>query len=149
MPRIDPRIVDPGGEQDGKYASDNTVTTAMDINKKTSKVFTYYRGITGKACPGANEEDNMKAFIKELLNQPTVWVKTQLEGQAADASKAFSEKKKAKALTTSDKAPKTFRGQAAFTQEGKLTGRVFDPETKEFVVGRPQIVDIKLTKPEK
>jgi hypothetical protein len=66
-----------------------------------------------------------------------------LEGQPPDAAKAYDAKKKAKTLTAADKKPKTYRGQSAFTQEGKVTGRVLDQETGEFVVGRPNIVDMK------
>lgn len=143
---IQAKVIDPGGLQDGKYATDNTVTTHSDPKRhNTSKVATYYRGITGKSIPGASEGSHMKALLTELQSEPTVWVKTQLEGQAQDAGKAFSDAKKAAGGKAPDgvKAPKTYRGEKAFTQEGKLTGRVYDEGTKEFVVGRPVIVDVR------
>jgi hypothetical protein len=141
---ISAKIVDPGGLDDGKYATDNTVTTHSDPKRhNTSKVATYYRALTGKPIPGVSEGQHMKALLQELQAQPTVWVKTQLEGQAADASKAFSEKKKAGQLAPGEKAPKTFRGDKAFMENGKLTGRTFDAATNEFVVGRPVAVDVK------
>lgn len=143
---IQAKIVDPGGLQDGKYATDNTVTSHVDAKRhNTSKVAMYYRAVTGKPIPGVSEGQHMKALLEELQASPTVWVKTQLEGQAQDAGKAFSDAKKASGGRAPDgvKAPKTFRGERAFTQEGKLTGRVFDDETKEFVVGRPVIMDVK------
>src|SRR5271170_432528 len=53
---IQGRIVDPGGPQDGKYATDNTVTTHVDAKRhNTSKVAMYYRAITGKPIPGVSE----------------------------------------------------------------------------------------------
>jgi hypothetical protein len=141
---IQGRIVDPGGAQDGKYATDNTVTTHIDPKRhNTSKVAMYYRAITGKPIPGVSEGQHMKALLELLQSNPTVMGTTQLEGQAADASKAFSEKKKAGTLAPGEKAPKTFRGQKAFTQEGVLTGRVFDDVAGEFVVGRPMITAVK------
>src|SRR5271163_2375218 len=93
---IQAKVQDVGGVQDGKFASDNTVTTHIDPKRyNTSKVATYYRGITGNPIPGVNEEDHVKTLCRELLSQPIVWIKTQLEGQPADASKAFSDAKKA------------------------------------------------------
>jgi len=141
---ISAKIVDPGGLQDGKYASDNTVTTHSDPRRhNTSKVATYYRGITGKPIPGVSEGQHMKALLEELQAAPTVWIKTQLEGQAADASKAFSEKKKAGQVAPGERAPKTFRGEKAFYEDGKLTGRAWDEAQQEWVVGRPVIADVK------
>jgi hypothetical protein len=139
---INAKIVDPGGLQDGKFAGDNTVTTLSDPRRhNTSKAAMYYRAITGKPIPGVSEAQHMKALLEELQATPTVWIKTQLEGQASEASKAFGERKKAGTLTPGEKGPKTFRGDKAFSQEGKLTGRVYDDAAKEFVVGRPAIQD--------
>jgi hypothetical protein len=141
---IQGRIVDPGGAQDGKYATDNTVTTHIDPKRhNTSKVAMYYRAVTGKPIPGVSEGQHMKALLEVLQSNPTVMGTTKLEGQAADASKAFSDKKKAGTLAPGEKAPQTFRGQKAFTQEGVLTGRVFDDKAGEFVVGRPVITAVK------
>jgi hypothetical protein len=105
----------------------------------------YYRAITGKPIPGVSEGQHMKALLELLQGSPTVTITTRLEGQAPEASKAFSDRKKAGQLAPGEKAPKTFRGEKAFTQEGKLTGRVYDAETGEFVVGRPVIVSAKPT----
>ena len=139
---INAKIVDPGGLQDGKFATDNTVTTHSDPKRhNTSKVAMYYKAITGKPIPGVNEGAHMKALLTELQANPTVWIRTQLEGQASEASKAFGERKKAGSLNAGEKGPKTFRGEKAFTQEGKLTGRAYDEQAKEFVVGRPAIQD--------
>ncbi len=139
---INARIVDPGGVQDGKFATDNTVTTHSDPKRhNTSKVAMYYRAITGKPIPGVSEGAHMKALLEELQQSPTVWIRTQLEGQASEASKAFGERKKAGQLTPGEKGPKTFRGEKSFTQEGKLTGRAYDEVAKEYVVGRPSIQD--------
>lgn len=143
---IQARIVDPGGPQDGKFASDNTVTTHIDPKRhNTSKVAMYYRAITGKPIPGVSEGQHMKALLELLQGNPTVLGTTQLEGQAQEASTAFSNAKKANSGRAPEgmKAPKTFRGQKAFTQEGKLTGRVWDDEAQEFVVGRPSIASVK------
>lgn len=143
---IQARVQDIGGVQDGKFASDNTVTTHIDPKRyNTSKVATYYRGITGNPIPGVSEGQHMKALLEELQSSPTVWIKTQLEGQPADASKAFSDTKKANGGRAPEgtRAPKTYRGERNFYENGKLTGRVFDEETGEWVVGRPVISDVK------
>ena len=141
---INARVQDIGGTQDGKFASDNTVTTHIDPKRyNTSKVAMYYRGVTGKPIPGVSEGQHMKALLEELQSSPTVWIKTQLEGQPADASKAFSERKKAGMLEQGERAPKTYRGERNFMENGKLTGRVFDEESGEWVVGRPVIADVK------
>ena len=143
---IQARVQDVGGIQDGKFASDNTVTTHIDPKRyNTSKVATYYRGITGNPIPGVSEGQHMKALLEELQSSPTVWIKTQLEGQPADASKAFSDAKKANGgrPVEGTRAPKTYRGERNFYENGKLTGRVFDEETGEWVVGRPVISDVK------
>jgi hypothetical protein len=143
---INARVQDLGGPQDGKFASDNTVTTHIDPKRyNTSKVAMYYRGVTGKPIPGVSEGQHMKALLEELQSNPTVWIKTQLEGQAADASKAFSEAKKANGGRAPEglRAPKTYRGERNFMENGKLTGRVYDEETGEWVVGRPVISDVK------
>jgi hypothetical protein len=138
------KIVDPDGPQDGKYATDNTVTTHADPKRhNTSKVATYYRGITGKPIPGVSEGQHMKALLEELQSTPLVWIRTQLEGQASDASKAFGEKKKAGGLAPGEKAPRTFRGEKAFLEDGVLTGRAWDETNQEWVVGRPVIADVK------
>ena len=141
---IEAKIVDPGGLNDGKFATDNTVTTHSDPRRhNTSKVAMFYRGITGQPIPGVSEAQHMKALLTELQGSPTVYVKTQLEGQAQEAGKAFGERKKAHTLAPGDKGPKTFRGERAFYENGKLTGRVYDEDAKEWVVGRPTIADVK------
>jgi len=143
---INARISDPGGLEDGKFATDNTVTTHSDPKRhNTSKVATYYRGITGKPIPGVSEGQHMKALLEALQGSPTVWVKTQLQGQAQDAGKAFSDAKKANGGKAPEgmKAPKTFRREKSFMEDGKLTGRVFDQASGEWVVGRPEIIDIR------
>ena len=145
---INAKVVDPGGLQDGKFAGDNTVTSHSDPRRhNTSKVAMFYRGITGKPIPGVSEAQHMKALLEELQASPTVWVKTQLEGQASEASQSFGERKKAGTLSPGEKGPKTFRGEKAFTQEGKLTGRAWDDVAREFVVGRPVIVDVSKDEP--
>lgn len=142
---IQAKVIDPGGLQDGKYATDNTVTTNTDIKKGASKAATYVKAIAGRQIKGASEGAHMKDLLEQLQGEPTVWVKTQLEGQPQEAGKAFSDAKKANGGKAPDgmKAPKTYRGDKAFTQEGKLTGRVYDEATKEFVVGRPVIVGVR------
>lgn len=138
------RIVDPGGANDGKFATDNTVTTHSDPKRhNTSKVAMYYRAITGQPIPGVSEGQHMKALLDLLAGNPTVVIKTQLVGQAQDAGKAFSDAKKANGGKAPEgvKAPKTFRGDKSFMENGKLTGRVFDPAANEWVVGRPEIVE--------
>lgn len=141
---INARVVDPGGVQDGKFATDNTVTShSYPKRHNTSKVATYYRGITGKPIPGVSEGQHMKALLEELQSSPTVYIKTQLTGQAPDASKSFSDRKKAGQLNPGEKAPKTYRGEKAFMENGKLTGRVFDEASGEWVVGRPEIIDVR------
>jgi len=141
---ITAKIVDPGGLQDGKIATDNTVTTHSDPKRhNTSKAATFYRAITEKPIPGASEGTHMKALLSELQAEPMVWVKTQLEGQAGEAGKAYSARKQAGLLANGEKAPKTFRGERAFMENGKLTGRAWDGEANEWVVGRPAIVDVK------
>jgi hypothetical protein len=137
-------MIDPGGAQDGKIATDNTVTTHVDPKRhNTSKAVAYQKAINEGSFRGTSEGQIMKALLEDLQSEPTVWVRTQLEGQAPEASRAFTEAKKAGSLAPGTKAPKTFRGEKAFTQEGKLTGRAFDADAKEFVVGRPVIVDVK------
>lgn len=141
---IQAKIVDPGGLHDGMYATDNTVTTHIDPKRhNTSKVAMYYRAITGKPIPGVSEGQHMKALLELLQSNPTVIGKTRLEGQPAEASKAFSGRKKAGQLFQGEKAPKTYRGERAFMEDGKLTGRTFDKESNEWVVGRPVIVSVK------
>ena len=86
----------------------------------------------------------MKFLLEELQSEPTVWIRTRLEGQASNASKAFSEAKKAGRLAPGKKAPKTFRGEACFRDEnGKLTGTCFDDATGETVVASPVIMEVK------
>jgi hypothetical protein len=141
---IEAKVVDPGGLEDGKFASDGLVRTRMDArNHNTSAVANYYRAITGNPIPGVSEAQHMKALILELQAKPQVWIKTQLEGQAAEASKAFRAAKKAGTLAPGDKGPKTFKGERAFYENGKLTGRTYDDAAKEIVVGRATIVDVK------
>src|SRR5271167_4609272 len=92
---IQGRVIDPGGPQDGKFVTDNTVTTHIDPKRhNTSKVAMYYRAITGKPIPGVSEGQHMKALLELLQSNPTVLGTTQLEGQAQDAGKAFSDAKK-------------------------------------------------------
>ena len=87
----------------------------------------------------------MGLLIEELKGaEPIVWIRTQLEGQAQEAGKAFNERKQSGQLEAGEKAPKTFRGQKAFTDaSGKVTGAVVDPDNGETVVGRPAIQDMK------
>lgn len=143
---IQARVQDVGGQQDGKFASDNTVTTHIDPRRyNTSKVAMYYRATSGNPIPGVSEGQHMKALLEELQSSPTVWIKTQLEGQPADAGKAYGEAKKANGGRAPEgmRGPKTYRGERNFYENGKLTGRVFDEETGEWVVGRPVISDVK------
>jgi hypothetical protein len=141
---IEAQIVDPGGPQNGKFATDNTVTTHADARRhNTSKVATFYRGITGQPIPGVSEAQHMSMLLRELQSFPTVYIKTQLEGQAQEAGKEFGARKAAHTLSPGEKGPKTFRGEKSFMENGKLTGRAWDESAKEWVVGRPQIVDVK------
>lgn len=146
--QIDASIVDPGGPQDGKRTNRFNVTTHPEERRNNaSSASLVYRAITGNPIPGLKPAAHMASVIDELKGQePIVWIKTQLEGESPEASKAFGEAKKA-GLTGADlpKKPKTFRGQKAFTdaETGKLTGVLVDPDTNERVVGRASIVDIK------
>ena len=83
----------------------------------------------------------MGLIVELLQEEPIVWIRTQLEGQAPEASKSYGERKKAGQLSPGEKAPKTYRGQKAFSENGKITGKVTDPATGEVVVGRPAIQD--------
>lgn len=144
--QIEGTIVDPGGAQDGKKTNRFNVTThAEERRNNASSASLVYRAITGKPIPGLKPAVHMGAVIEELKGvEPIVWIKTQLEGESPDASKAFGEAKKA-GNTEGLKKPKTFRGQKAFTdaETGKVTGVLVDPETGERVVGRPMITDLK------
>ena len=137
-------ISDFGGPQDGKFATDNTVTTHADPRRhNASKAGMYYRACTGKPIPGVKEGHHIKVLLEELQSKPMVWIKTQLEGQASDASTEFGKRKKAGQLAAGEKAPKTFRGEKSFMEDGKLTGRAWDAVAGEWVVGRPVIQDVK------
>lgn len=141
--QIDATIVDVGGAQDGKRTNRFNVTTHPEERRNNaSSASLVYKAIVGSAIPGLKPAVHMGLLLDQLRGQsPIVWVRTQLEGEAQEASKAFQAAKEAG--DKSAKKPKTFRGEKSFTQEGKVTGRVFDPEAGEFVVGRPQIVDMK------
>ena len=140
--QIDATIVDPGGPQDGKRTTRFNVTTHPEERRNgASSASLVYRAITGQPLPGVKPALHMKEVLDLLRGQsPIVMIRTQLEGEAQEASKAFQE---AKQRGEQGKKPRTFRGEKAFTQEGKLTGRCIDPETGEIVVGRPAIQDIK------
>lgn len=141
--QIDAVVVDPGGAQDGKRTNRFNVTTHPEERRNNaSSAALVYRAITGDPLPGLKPAHHMKVVLDLLRGQaPIVWIKTQLEGEAQEASKTFQEAKKAG--NAGAKKPKTYRGEKSFTQEGKVTGRVFDAESGEFVVGRPAIVDMK------
>jgi hypothetical protein len=141
--QIDATIVDPGGAQDGKRTDRLNVTTHPEERRNNaSSASLVYKAITGDPIPGLKPGAHMALVLDQLRGQsPIVWIKTQLEGEAQEASKAFQEAKKAG--TVGAKKPKTYRGEKSFSQEGKVTGRVFDPESGEFVVGRPAIIDMK------
>lgn len=140
--QIDATIVDPSGPQDGKRTTRFNVTTHPEERRNgASSASLVYRAITGQPIPGVKPALHMKEVLDLLRGQsPIVMIRTQLEGEAQEASKAFQE---AKQRGEQGKKPRTFRGEKAFTQEGKLTGRCIDPETGEIVVGRPAIQDIK------
>lgn len=144
--QIEASIVDPGGPQDGKKTNRFNVTTHPEERRNNaSSANLVYRAIKDAPLPGLKQANHMALIIEELKGQePMVWVKTQLEGESPEASKAYQEKKDAGTLQPGDKKAKMFRGQKAFTDaNGKLTGILVDPETGERVVGRPSIVDIK------
>lgn len=140
--QIDATIVDPAGPQDGKRTTRFNVTTHPEERRNgASSASLVYRAITGRPIPGVKPALHMKEVLDLLRGQsPIVMIRTQLEGEAQEASKAFQE---AKQRGEQGKKPRTFRGEKAFTQEGKLTGRCVDPENGEIVVGRPAIQDIK------
>lgn len=140
--QIDATIVDPGGPQDGKRTTRFNVTTHPEERRNgASSASLVYRAITGQPIPGVKPALHMKEVLDLLRGQsPIVMIRTQLEGEAQEASKAFQD---AKQRGEQGKKPRTFRGEKAFTQEGKLTGRCIDTETGEIVVGRPAIQDIK------
>lgn len=140
--QIDATIVDPGGPQDGKRTTRFNVTTHPEERRNgASSASLVYRAITGQPIPGVKPALHMKEVLDLLRGQsPIVMIRTQLEGEAQEASKAFQD---AKQRGEQGKKPRTFRGEKAFTQEGKLTGRCIDSETGEIVVGRPAIQDIK------
>lgn len=140
--QIDAIIVDPSGPQDGKRTTRFNITTHPEERRNgASSASLVYRAITGEPIPGVKPALHMKEVLDLLRGQsPIVMIRTQLEGEAQEANKAFQE---AKQRGEQGKKPRTFRGEKAFTQEGKLTGRCIDPETGEIVVGRPAIQDIK------
>lgn len=141
--QIDATVVDPSGPQDGKRTNRFNVTTHPEERRNNaSSASLVYRAVTEKPIPGLKPAVHMGLVLDLLRGQsPIVWIKTQLEGESSEASKAFQAAKEAG--DTSAKKPKTFRGEKAFTQEGKLTGRTVDPDTNEIVVGRPSIQDMK------
>jgi len=142
--QISAKVVDPGGAQDGKQTTRFNVTThAEERRNGASAASLVYRALTGKPLPGLKQGMHMKAVLDELRgNSKIVWIKTQLEGEAADASKAYREAKE-RGDDPLPKKPKTFRGEKTFSENGKVTGRVFDSEAQEWVVGRAAIQDIK------
>lgn len=141
--QIDATVVDPGGAQDGKRTNRFNVTTHPEERRNNaSSASLVYKAITGDPIPGLKPAVHMGLVLDQLRGQnPIVWIKTQLEGEAQEASKAFQEAKAAGDKTA--RKPKVYRGEKSFTQEGKVTGRVIDPESGEIVAGRPQIVDLK------
>lgn len=146
--QIEAVIVDPGGPQDGKVTNRFNVTTHVEERRHNSSAAALvYRAITGDPLPGVKQGAHIAAVVKALQDQPMVWIKTQLEGEASEASKAFGEAKKSMSpeqlKASGIKKPKVYRGEKAFMEDGKVTGRVFDPETNEIVVGRATIVDMK------
>lgn len=143
--QIEAIVVDPGGAQDGKRTNRFNVTTHPEERRNNaSSASLVYRAITGNPIPGLKPAAHMGLVLDLLRGEsPIVWIKTQLEGEASEASKAFQEKKKAGTLAPGEKGPKTFRGEKSFSENGKVTGRLVDPETGEIVVGRPSITDMK------
>lgn len=141
--QIDATIVDPGGAQDGKRTNRFNVTTHPEERRNNaSSASLVYKAITGDPIPGLKPAAHMGLVLDQLRGQsPIVWVKTQLEGEAQEASKAFQEAKKAG--DKSAQKPKTYRGEKSFMENGKVTGRVVDPASGEIVVGRPSITDMK------
>lgn len=141
--QIDATVVDLGGAQDGKRTNRFNVTTHPEERRNNaSSASLVYKAVVGSPIPGLKPAVHMGLVLDQLRGQtPLVWIKTQLEGEAQEASKVFQEAKKAG--NKDAKKPKTYRGEKAFTQEGKVTGRVFDNDANEFVVGRPQITDMK------
>lgn len=141
--QIDATVVDPGGPQDGKRTTRFNVTTHAEGRRNgASSASLVYRAIADAPIPGVKPALHMKEVLDLLRGQsPIVMIRTQLEGEATEASKAFGEAKKAGDKDA--KKPTTFRGQKAFTEDGKLTGRCIDPANGEIVVGRPAIQDLK------
>lgn len=142
--QIDASVVDPNGPQNGKRTARFNVTThAEERRNGASSASLVYRALTGKPLPGLKQGLHMKEVLDALRgNSTVVWIKTQLEGEAADASKAYREAKD-RGDDPLPKRPKTFRGEKTFSEGGKLTGRTWDEASGEWVVGRPAIVDIK------
>jgi len=140
--QIDATVVDPGGAQDGKRTNRFNVTTHPEERRNNaSSASLVYKAITGNPIPGLKPAAHIGLVLDQLRGQsPIVWIKTQLEGEAQEASQVFQANKKNG--ITSPK-PKTFRGEKSFMENGKVTGRVVDPATGEIVVGRPMIVDLK------
>lgn len=142
--QIEAKVVDPGGAQDGKRTTRFNVTTHPEERRNgASSASLVYRALTGKPLPGLKQGPHMKQVLDALRGNSTiVWIKTQLSGEAQDASKAYREAKERGDNQLPAK-PKTFRGEKTFSENGKVTGRVFDEASLEWVVGRPDIVDIK------
>jgi hypothetical protein len=143
--QIEAVIVDQGGPQDGKRTDRYNVTTHAEARQNNaSSASLVYRAITGDPIPGVNQGRHMGLIVDQLKGvEPIVWVKTQLEGRPQEAGRAYDDRKKAGQLEPGEKAPKTYRGEKNFMENGKVTGRVTDPETGEVVVGRPVITDMK------
>ena len=141
--QIDATVVDPGGAQDGKRTNRFNVTTHPEERRNNaSSASLVYKAITGNPIPGLKPAAHIGLVLDQLRGQsPIVWIKTQLEGEPQEASKAFQEAKKAGQVGATK--PKTYRGEKSFMENGKVTGRVVDPTSGEIVVGRPSIVDMK------
>lgn len=140
--QIDATIVDPSGPQDGKRTNRFNVTTHPEERRNNaSSASLVYKAVTGDPIPGLKPAHHIALVLEQLRGQsPIVWIRTQLEGEPQDASKAFQEAKKLGQVGTK---PRVYRGEKAFTENGKMTGRVVDPESGEIVVGRPAIIDMK------
>lgn len=143
--QIDASVVDPGGAQDGKRTNRYNVTTHGDPRQNNASAASLvYRAIKDAPLPGLKPAMHIKAVLDELRGEePVVWIKTQLEGEPAEASRAYQDAKKAGTLPPGAKKPKTYRGEKNFMENGKVTGRTFDAASGETVVARPTIVDMK------
>jgi hypothetical protein len=124
---VQAKVQDPGGLEDGKFASDGLVRTKLDPKRhNTSLVASYYRAITGDPIPGTSEGQHMKAILEKLQEKPLVYIKTQLQGgyKKEDGSRV------------------NIKGQDKFVNEnGKVTGVV--EVDGQRIVGRPAIIDVR------